>query len=556
MKIRILLILLAVLAWPAAANQIKQLRISPTEGKVRMVFDLESQPNYSFTIDTGKNSLIIAFQDITGTPFPVPRTAGCEGFLRSIRRNSLPGNVVQVEFALANGVKPQIFSLAPQANYRHHRLVIDIKPGTLIAKNGISGNSSGSPVSAPDPASTKTKDVPPVTVVSRNELTSPAITVKTETTQTPVATSNSNNAVLQAQPPTAKIDKAVAGRVIQFSDLISKEELAASDSSPAADEPDNSPDTSKVVLPSNGGPFIVAIDAGHGGKDPGAIGPGHTYEKTVTLGIARKLANLINNQPGMRAIMTRSRDNFVELDERSAIARRKNARLLISIHADSGPSNTVRGASVWILSAKRVDKEMDKLLDQQSKHTELLGGAGKVIAETEPNPYLAQTILDLSWDNSRSEGYDIGRRVLRRIGNVATLHKKRPEHASLAVLKAPDIPSLLIETGFISNPQEERLLASADYQSQLANAIFSGVRDYYGRNLPNGGGTLVNSSSKKNGTSANAAESDSHKHVVKTGESLSGLAEQYRVSKKALRNRNNLKSDNLLIGQVIIIPTI
>ncbi|WP_320150597.1 N-acetylmuramoyl-L-alanine amidase [uncultured Tolumonas sp.] len=556
MKIRILLILLAVLAWPAAANQIKQLRISPTEGKVRMVFDLESQPNYSFTIDTGKNSLIIAFQDITGTPFPVPRTAGCEGFLRSIRRNSLPGNVVQVEFALANGVKPQIFSLAPQANYRHHRLVIDIKPGTLIAKNGISGNSTGSPVSAPDPASTKTKDVPPVTVVSRNELTSPAITVKTETTQTPVATSNSNNAVLQAQPPTAKIDKAVAGRVIQFSDLISKEELAASDSSPAADEPDNSPDTSKVVLPSNGGPFIVAIDAGHGGKDPGAIGPGHTYEKTVTLGIARKLANLINNQPGMRAIMTRSRDNFVELDERSAIARRKNARLLISIHADSGPSNTVRGASVWILSAKRVDKEMDKLLDQQSKHTELLGGAGKVIAETEPNPYLAQTILDLSWDNSRSEGYDIGRRVLRRIGNVATLHKKRPEHASLAVLKAPDIPSLLIETGFISNPQEERLLASADYQSQLANAIFSGVRDYYGRNLPSGGGTLVNSSSKKNGTSANAAESDSHKHVVKTGESLSGLAEQYRVSKKALRNRNKLKSDNLLIGQVIIIPTI
>jgi N-acetylmuramoyl-L-alanine amidase len=130
------------------------------------------------------------------------------------------------------------------------------------------------------------------------------------------------------------------------------------------------------------------------------------------------------------------------------------------------------------------------LLDQQTKHTELLGGAGKVIAETEPNPYLAQTILDLSWDNSRSEGYDIGRRVLRRIGNVAKLHKKRPEHASLAVLKAPDIPSLLIETGFISNPQEERLLASADYQSQLATAIFSGVRDYYGRSLPNAGGTF------------------------------------------------------------------
>ena len=550
MKIRILLILLAVLAWPAAANQIKQLRISPTAEKVRMVFDLESQPNYSFTIDTGKNSLIIDFQDITGAPFPVPRTAGCEGFLRSIRRNSLPGNVVQVEFALANGVKPQIFSLAPQASYRHHRLVIDIKPGTLVAKNGVSGNNTSFSKPVVSPSNTE----PSVAVVSRNDVASSAVKVKTEITRTPISANDSMT--LQAQPPTAKIDKAVAGRVIQLSDLISKEELAAPDSSPAADVPDDSPDTSKAVLPSSGGAFIVAIDAGHGGKDPGAIGPGNTYEKTVTLGIARKLANLINNQPGMRAIMTRSRDNFVELDERSAIARRKNARLLISIHADSGPSNTVRGASVWILSAKRVDKEMDKLLDQQTKHTELLGGAGKVIAETEPNPYLAQTILDLSWDNSRSEGYDIGRRVLRRIGNVAKLHKKRPEHASLAVLKAPDIPSLLIETGFISNPQEERLLASADYQSQLATAIFSGVRDYYGRSLPNAGGTFVNAPAKKSGISGNASESNTHKHVVKTGESLSGLAEQYRVSKKALRNRNNLKSDNLLIGQVIIIPTI
>lgn len=541
MKIRIFLILLAVLAWPASANQIKKLRIAPTGEKVRMVFDLDSQPNYSFTIDTGKNSLIVDFQDITGMPFPVPHTAGCEGFLRSIRRNNLPGNVVQVEFALANGVKPQIFSLAPQSNYSHHRLVIDIKPGTLIAKNGVSGSAN---------TSTQDKDISPV--AAHNDSSTPTITVKTETTRKPISATNAS--ALQTQPPTAKIDKAVAGRVIQLSDLVSKEELAAPDSPSSTDEPDESPETSKAVLPSGGGTFIVAIDAGHGGKDPGAIGPGHTYEKTVTLGIARKLESLINSQPGMHAIMTRSRDNFVELDERSAIARRKNARLLISIHADSGPSNTVRGASVWILSAKRVDKEMDKLLDQQTKHTELLGGAGKVIAETEPNPYLAQTILDLSWDNSRSEGYDIGRRVLRRIGDVAKLHKKRPEHASLAVLKAPDIPSLLIETGFISNPQEERLLAAADYQSQLAHAIFSGVRDYYGGSFSGAGGTLVKTPTKKNNQNDSSSTS-SRKHVVKIGDSLSGLAQQYRVSKQALRSFNNLKSDNLLIGQVIVIPT-
>ena len=532
MKIRFLLILLAVLAaWPAAANQIKKLRIAPTAEKVRMVFDLENQPVYSFTIDTGTNSLIVDFQDITGQLFPVPHTAGCEGFLNSIRRTTLPANVVRVEFVLADGVKPQIFSLAPQANYRNHRLVIDIKRGTLIAKKGIAGSTS----TIPSAEAASVKEPPAVAALPRNE--------------------GKTSSSLQTVSPTAKIDKAVAGRVIKMSDLISKEELSAPDSSSSSvvDEPDDAPDTSKAILPSSGGPFIVAIDAGHGGKDPGAIGPGNTYEKTVTLAIARNLANLINNQPGMRAVMTRSKDNFVELDERSAIARRKKARLLISIHADSGPKSSVRGASVWILSAKRVDKEMDKLLVQQKKHTELLGGAGKVIAETEPNPYLAQTILDLSWDNSRSEGYDIGRRVLRRIGNVASLHKKRPEHASLAVLKAPDIPSLLIETGFISNPQEERLLASAQYQSQLAKAIFRGVTDYYSRSQSKSGGTFVKSSTNKAMLSATA---DYRKHVVKTGESLSGLASQYGVSQSAIRNKNKLKSDNLLIGQVIIIPAI
>lgn len=523
--------LLAVLALPAAANQIEKLRIAPGSDKVRMVFDLDNQPDYSFTVDTTTKRLVVELRDITGQLFSVPHTIGSEKFLRNIQRSTLPNNGVRVEFLLADGVKPQLFSLAPQANYRHHRLVIDIRQGALVAKSGASG--------------TPVKEQQSLTA-SRNAPV-PVTTLTTETVRKPVTESSA----LQSVSPEKKIDRAVAGRIIQMSDLISKEELGAPDTSSSADDSDDSPGIGKAVLAGNGGPFIVAIDAGHGGKDPGAIGPGNTYEKTVTLAIARQLASLINAQPGMQAVMTRSRDHFVELDERSAIARRKRARLLISIHADSGPRDSVRGASVWILSAKRVDREMDKLLVQQKKHTELLGGAGKVIAETEPNPYLAQTILDLSWDNSRSEGYDIGKRVLRRMGNVAKLHKKRPEHASLAVLKAPDIPSLLIETGFISNPEEERLLASAQYQSQLAKAIFNGVLDYYGRGLPKAGGTLVKSTGK---ALPAAASSDAHKHVVKTGESLSGLASRYGVSKSSIRNRNKLKSDNLLIGQVIIIP--
>ncbi len=533
--------LLAVLAWPAAANQIEKLRIAPGSDKVRMVFDLDNQPDYNFTVDTTAKRLVVEFRNITGQLFPVPHTTGSEKFLRNIQRSTLPNNGVRVEFSLVDGVKPQLFTLAPQANYRHHRLVIDIKQGALVAKSGASGNVTLKQTVS----STPVKEQQSLTA-SRNDPVS-VTTLTTETVRKPVTESST----LQVVSPERKIDRAVAGRIIQMSDLISKEELAAPDTSSSADDSDDTPAIRKAALSGNGGPFIVAIDAGHGGKDPGAIGPGNTYEKTVTLAIARQLASLINAQPGMQAVMTRLRDNFVDLDERSAIARRKKARLLISIHADSGPRNTVRGASVWILSAKRVDREMDKLLVQQKKHTELLGGAGKVIAETEPNPYLAQTILDLSWDNSRSEGYDIGKRVLRRMGDVARLHKKRPEHASLAVLKAPDIPSLLIETGFISNPEEERLLASAQYQSQLAKAIFNGVLDYYGHSLPKAGGTLVKSSKA---VSPVTSGTDPRKHIVKTGESLSGLALQYGVSQSAIRNKNKLKSDNLLIGQVIIIP--
>ena len=291
---------------------------------------------------------------------------------------------------------------------------------------------------------------------------------------------------------------------------------------------------------------IIAVDAGHGGKDPGAIGPRGTHEKTVTLAVARELTDLINRQPGMRAVMTRTGDYFVDLNARSEIARRQKAQLLISIHADSVDNATARGASVWILSNKRVDREMDKLLGQQDKHTQLLGGAGKVIAEAEPNPYLAQTILDLSWDNSRSEGYSIGEEVLAQIGRVARLHKAKPVHASLAVLKAPDIPSLLIETGFISNHLEEKQLASRAYQRQIATAIFRGVRGYYAENPPEGARIASEPTPSKNGAG-------SIRHVVRNGESLSGLAQRYGVSKRKLRDHNSLKSEQLLIGQVLYI---
>ena len=224
---------------------------------------------------------------------------------------------------------------------------------------------------------------------------------------------------------------------------------------------------------------VIAIDPGHGGEDPGSIGPRRTYEKRVTLAVSQKLAALIDREPGMRAVLTRRGDYFVDLNKRSEIARKAKADLLVSVHADSFHNSTPRGASVWVLSTNRANREMGSWLEKQEKQGELLGGVGKVLAESDPNPYLAQTFLDLSMDKSRAEGYDVSRQILRSLGRVARLHKKAPEHASLAVLKAPDIPSVLVETGFISNHAEEQLLATASYQDQLARAIFEGIRNYY-----------------------------------------------------------------------------
>lgn len=361
---------------------------------------------------------------------------------------------------------------------------------------------------------------------------------------------------------------------------------------------------------------VIAIDPGHGGEDPGSIGPRRTYEKRVTLAVSQKLAALIDREPGMRAVLTRRGDYFVDLNKRSEIARKAKADLLVSVHADSFHNSTPRGASVWVLSTNRANREMGSWLEKQEKQGELLGGVGKVLAESDPNPYLAQTFLDLSMDKSRAEGYDVSRQILRSMGKVARLHKKAPEHASLAVLKAPDIPSVLVETGFISNHAEEKLLATASYQDQLARAIFEGIRNYYrahptkgamltgkgqasrpaattrsapvaqqpvsqprqvqsqpvvsnkmpatardgGAATGSGAGVIKPYSAAAQETGAPVSSVGDYdksrmlRHVVQRGESLSRLAEKHGVSQSTLVEINQLRSRDIQIGQTIYIP--
>ena len=225
---------------------------------------------------------------------------------------------------------------------------------------------------------------------------------------------------------------------------------------------------------------IIAIDAGHGGDDPGAIGAGRLQEKQVTLGIARELAALVNRERGYKAVLTRSDDVFLPLKTRRDLARKAQADLMISIHADSFADKSAEGGSVFALSNRGATSTMAAFLAESENNADAIGG---VPVEGKDDD-LVKVLADLSLTETMSSSLTIGRDVLRSIGGVSRLHSQRVEQAAFVVLKSPDTPSILVETGFVSNPKEARRLASRDYQKQVAGAIFKGVDRYFSRNPP------------------------------------------------------------------------
>ncbi|MCO6537087.1 MAG: N-acetylmuramoyl-L-alanine amidase [Gilliamella sp.] len=226
---------------------------------------------------------------------------------------------------------------------------------------------------------------------------------------------------------------------------------------------------------------VIAVDAGHGGKDSGAIGKNKLYEKTVTLSIAKKLTNLLNKDPNFKGVLTRSSDNFISVSQRSEIARKNKANLLVSVHADAAPNRNATGASIWVLSTKRADTELGRWLEQDEKQSQLLGGAGDALSD-DHDPHLSQAVLDLQFSYSQRVGYELAKQVLKEMKGITKLHKSAPEHASLGVLRSPDIPSILVEVGFISNEGEERLLSSNAHQDKIAKAIYQGIKNYVKQN--------------------------------------------------------------------------
>ncbi len=305
---------------------------------------------------------------------------------------------------------------------------------------------------------------------------------------------------------------------------------------------DNASKGSKAVRPvkqlnTNGlRDVVVAIDAGHGGEDPGAVGRRGTHEKDVVLSIARKLAELVDREPGMKAVLIRNGDYYLGLRKRMDLARKHRADLFVSIHADSFRDGRARGSSVYTLSKRGASSEAARWLAERENSADLIGG----VKLEDKDDVLASVLLDLSQTGTRQASHDVASKVLGQLKRVGRTHKRSVQQAGFAVLKSPDVPSILVETAFISNPHEEKKLLDPRHQQKMAAAILSGVKSYFETSPPPG--TRL------------AQVKRTRKHTIARGDTLGEIAHRYDISLASLKSANGIKGDVIRVGQVLIIP--
>ena len=305
-------------------------------------------------------------------------------------------------------------------------------------------------------------------------------------------------------------------------------------------EGENSQDVKSVEQLSDRRDIVVAIDAGHGGEDPGALGPKKLQEKKVVLAIARKLQAKLRNTPGLKPVMIRDGDYYVSLRGRRDLARKHQADLFVSIHADAFRQASANGASVYALSTKGASSTAAQYLADRENAADLVGG----VRLSDKDDVLAGVLADLSMTATLDTSLSLGARVLGEIDDIAKLHKRKVEQAGFAVLKSPDIPSILVETGFISNPGEADRLNTSAYQDKMASAIHDGIVVWFKSHPP--AGTLL--------AWQRAQQGGAQQYVIARGDTLSEIAERYRVSVKSLKETNGISGSTIRIGQVLTIP--
>ncbi|MGA9342440.1 MAG: N-acetylmuramoyl-L-alanine amidase [Rhodanobacteraceae bacterium] len=313
------------------------------------------------------------------------------------------------------------------------------------------------------------------------------------------------------------------------------------------------------ALPGVARKVVIALDAGHGGDDPGATGPSGTHEKTITLSVARELKKLIDREPGMTAVLTRDGDYFIPLAERYRKAREAKADLFVSIHADAFRSSDARGSSVWVLSPRGATSEAARWLADSENRADLVGG----VSLDDKDDTLAAVLLDLSQGATMEASTAVAKQVLHALQRIGPTHRGFVERANFVVLRSPDVPSILVETAFITNPREERRLKDPKQRERIAEAVLDGVKDYFTATPPPGtlfaknagmfpAGSMVAAVGGTASAKSDVSLRDLHK--VRRGETLSGIAQQYGVSLGTLRSANRLSDDGLRAGDILQIP--
>ena len=432
------------------AAQLTAARIWPSPDYTRITLEAPAAINYRLTALHDPARIVLELDDVDLNPalesLPARIAAG-DPCIASVRIGRDKPGSVRLVFTLKLDVQPQAFVLKPVGEYGY-RLVLDLFPAQaadpLMALLQRGDRDPGSPLTPLTATGTAGKGRTPPADPTATTGWSPSLP-GIPTTRT-VIESSPRTGVDATGPATSK-------------------------------SPPPGADRRRV------GTTLIAIDAGHGGEDPGARGARGTFEKDVTLAIARRLGALVDDQPGMRAVLIRDGDYFVPLGQRVNKARALGAGVFVSIHADAFDQPHARGSSVFALSERGATSAAARWLAKKENEADLIGGANIDVAD----PTLKQVLLDLSQTATINDSLRLGRAVLGHIGNVNTLHKAHVEQASFAVLKAPDIPSILVETAFISNRQEEARLKDEDYQGELAQAILDGVMRYLGgstRTLP------------------------------------------------------------------------
>ncbi|MCR4303933.1 MAG: N-acetylmuramoyl-L-alanine amidase [Gallionella sp.] len=420
--------LLALLWFPhaQAAIAISSTRFWPAEDYTRLTIESRKPIRHNmFTLDN-PDRLVIDLENVElGDPLNelIKKIGDSDPYIKSARVGHFKPGVVRLVLDLKAEVKPQLFDLKPVAEYGY-RLVLDVYPAQ-----------------PPDPL---------MALLEQPE------SAASEAATLPYAT---------GQPAITAVDE---------DKLLPAQDLSAGKSGQLPPAPDTTPNLPEMRART----LVIAIDAGHGGEDPGARGRYGSREKDVTLAIARKVKAMVDGTPNMRGVLIREGDFFIPLMGRVAKARKVNADLFISIHADAFIKSKARGSSVFALSEHGATSTAARWLAKKENEADLIGGVNIAMKDL----YLARTLLDLSQTAAINDSMKLAKHVLNELGDINDLHRGHVEQAGFAVLKSPDIPSILVETAFISNPSEERRLNDNDYQTKLANAILSGIKRYFAQN--------------------------------------------------------------------------